>query len=68
MNGTKTTGEKEQMIYYYWKDAAGEWRWHLKAANNRIIATSGEGYRNEEDCIKAINLVRSSAECLVKKI
>lgn len=56
------------MIYYYWKDAAGEWRWHLKAANNRIIATSGEGYRNEEDCIKAINLVRSSAECLVKKI
>jgi uncharacterized protein YegP (UPF0339 family) len=56
------------MTYYYWKDAAGEWRWHLKAGNNRIIATSGEGYQREEDCIKAINLVRSSAETPVKKI
>lgn len=26
------------------KDEAGEYRWHRKAANNEIISDSGEGY------------------------
>lgn len=37
-----------------------QWRWRLRAANNRIIANSGEGYYNKEDCIHAINLVKST--------
>lgn len=55
------------MSYYYWKDAAGEWRWHLKAANNRIIASSSEGYRYEADCLAAIELVKASSSAPVKK-
>ena len=55
------------MTYYYWKDAAGEWRWHLKAANNQIIATSGEGYRNEADCLAAIELVKASSSAPDKR-
>ena len=33
-----------------------QWYWHLKAANDEIVA-SGEGYRNEKDCLHAIGLV-----------
>jgi uncharacterized protein len=56
------------MTYYYGKDARGEWRWHLKAANNEIIATSGEGYQNEKDCVDAIALVKGSKDAPVKKV
>jgi len=55
------------MTYYYWKDASGQWRWHLVAANNRIIANSGESYHNEQDCLAAINLIKSSNNAPVKK-
>ena len=42
-----------------------EWRWRLRAANNRIIA-SGEGYRNRQDCVDAVALVQSSASAQIK--
>jgi uncharacterized protein YegP (UPF0339 family) len=56
------------MTYYYFKDSASEWRWHLTAANKKIIATSGEGYKNEADCLAAIDLVKKSSSAPVKKI
>lgn len=33
------------------------WRWRLRAANNRIIADSGESYFNEVDCLHGIQLI-----------
>jgi uncharacterized protein YegP (UPF0339 family) len=45
------------MTFYIFKDTQGYWRWHLVAANNKIIADSGEGYFNEKDCLSAIGLV-----------
>ena len=47
------------MHYKVYKDLRNEWRWRLRAANNEIIADSGEGYRNKSDCLAAINLVKS---------
>jgi hypothetical protein len=35
----------------WFEDEAGEWRWHTQAANNEIVATSGEGYANHQDAI-----------------
>ena len=35
-------------------DAAGEWRWRLVAANNRIIADSAEGYKNKRNADEAV--------------
>lgn len=35
------------------------WYWRLRAANHEIIA-QGEGYVNRLDCVKAVNLVRST--------
>jgi len=39
----------------------------LKAANGRIIADSGEGYRNEQDCLDDIERVKGSKDAPVKK-
>lgn len=39
--------------------AGGDWRWRLLAPNNEIIA-SGEGYTSKQNCIHAIELVRST--------
>ena len=64
------------MFYEYWskldRNYAGnyvtQWRWHLKAANGRIIANGGEGYYNESDCLAAISLVKNSGAAPVRKI
>jgi uncharacterized protein YegP (UPF0339 family) len=46
--------------YVMYQDTQMLWRWRLLAANNRIIADSGESYYNESDCLEAINLVKGS--------
>ncbi len=48
------------MRYYIYTDREGYWRWRLYAANNRIIAESGESYHNKQDCLHAIGLVQQS--------
>ena len=55
------------MTYHYYKDTKGEWRWRLKAPNGRIIADSGEGYKNEQECLDDIKRVKGSADAPVKK-
>lgn len=40
--------------------ATGDYRWRLIADNGRIIADSGEGYRNKADCQHGINLVKET--------
>ena len=44
--------------FQVFKDEKGEYRWNLRADNNKIIADSGEGYHNKEDCLHGIHLVR----------
>ena len=57
------------MNYYYYKDKDGKWRWRLRAANQKIIATSGgDGYENEQDCLHGIELVKSSKDAPVHKV
>jgi uncharacterized protein YegP (UPF0339 family) len=53
--------------YWVFKDAANQWRWHLSADNNRIIANSGEAYHNKADCLAAIGLVKGSGAAPVKE-
>lgn len=40
-------------------DADGEHRWRALAANNKIVATSGEGYHNLRDCEATAALIFS---------
>lgn len=53
------------MAYWVYKDRAGYWRWRLVAANNRIVADSGEGYVNKQDCLHGIQLVKGSSQAPV---
>lgn len=46
----------------------GQWRWRLRSGNNEPIA-SGEAYKNKADCLKAINLLKSTdASTPVKEV
>ena len=47
--------------FQVFKDAKGEFRWRLRAGNNEIIATSGEGYKAKADCQHGIELVKRDA-------
>ncbi|MGE5340957.1 MAG: YegP family protein [Candidatus Omnitrophota bacterium] len=42
----------------FFKDKKGEFRWHLKASNGKMIACCGEGYINREDCLNGLESVR----------
>lgn len=55
------------MKFHVFKDAKGEWRWHLRAANGKNIASSGEGYKAEKDCLAAIGLVKKAGDAEVVK-
>ena len=35
------------MKFEKYKDAKGEWRWRLHGKNGKILADSGEGYKNK---------------------
>ena len=41
-----------------YRDANHEWRWRLRAANGRIVADSGEGYRRRTSVHRAAECVR----------
>lgn len=49
------------MTFHLFRDAKGEWRWHLRARNGKIIADSGEGYKRKRSAEHAIGLIRASA-------
>ena len=53
-------------VFHVYEDAAGEWRWRLVAGNERIIAESGEGYRDRQDCLHGIELVKDSKDAQVE--
>ncbi len=48
-------------VFVVYVDSAGQYRWRLFAANNRIIADSGEGYGSQRDCEYGIQLVKQLA-------
>lgn len=52
--------------YEILRDAAGQWGWHLVAADGRIIATSSERYKTRAECLETIELVKSLSVAPVK--
>lgn len=47
--------------FIVYKDTAEEWRWRFRASNNKIVADSGEGYVNKQDCLHGIELIKKEA-------
>lgn len=46
--------------YEIYKDAAGKFRWRLKAPNGEIIASS-EAYESKDSCKNGIHSVKTNA-------
>ena len=49
-----------------YKDAAGKYRFRLKAANGEVIAT-GEAYNSREACMEGIQSVKKNASTAAVK-
>lgn len=45
-----------------YQDAVGEWRWRIKGRTGRVLADSGEGYVNRQDCETGLEVVRILSE------
>jgi uncharacterized protein YegP (UPF0339 family) len=43
-----------------YRDAEGQWRWRLQAANGRTLA-SGEAHARRHDAVRAARCVRAAA-------
>jgi len=56
------------MRYEVYRDMNLQWRWRLRAANQRILANSGEGYHKKQDCLDAIALVKASSTAPILEI
>jgi uncharacterized protein YegP (UPF0339 family) len=49
------------MKFIFWKsDKDGQWYWHLRATNGKIIA-QGEGYKRRSDLLKTIARIQKCA-------
>lgn len=46
---------------YFQNEKNKNWYWNLKADNGEKIADGAEGYKNKDDCIAGINLVKKNA-------
>ncbi|MGQ9552256.1 MAG: YegP family protein [Candidatus Bathycorpusculaceae bacterium] len=53
--------------YQIYKDAAGKFRFRLKAPNGEIIA-EGEAYETKETCLNGIEVVRSSSDAKIEDL
>jgi uncharacterized protein YegP (UPF0339 family) len=58
----RTMAQPQFEIY---KDKADEYRWRLRATNNKIIADSSEGYKEKTNCEHGVNLVKKEAPIAV---
>ncbi len=43
-------GKRKRRVHVF-RGKDNDWRWQLKAGNGEIISTSGEGYRDLDDCL-----------------
>lgn len=47
--------------FQYYKDIGGRWRWRLRNDEEKIIATSSEGFDDKQECFDSINAVKQSS-------
>jgi uncharacterized protein YegP (UPF0339 family) len=50
-----------QPKFEVYQDKKGEWRWKFRASNSKIIADSGEGYKDKKDCLHGIDLFKKES-------
>jgi uncharacterized protein YegP (UPF0339 family) len=56
----KAAGGK--LMFEVTRDAAKEFRWRLKAAGDKTLATSGQGYKAKADCLHGIKRIQEDVD------
>lgn len=56
-----TPEQSGSLRFEIYRDNRANYRWRLKAANGRVIATSGEGYKAKAACREGVDLVMRGA-------
>jgi uncharacterized protein YegP (UPF0339 family) len=54
-------------MFEIFKDRADQWRFRFRAANNRIVFISSEGYKNRKDVLSAIDMAKATNENTIVK-
>lgn len=53
--------------FQVYQDAAGQWRWRLRAANGRIVADGAESYTRMRDAERAVEgALRAAAAAVIR--
>jgi uncharacterized protein YegP (UPF0339 family) len=65
LTGTGLAAETK-LTFEMYPDAKDEYRWRLKGANGKVIATSGQGYKAKADCKNGVERIRSDAATKLK--
>ena len=55
-----------KLTFEMYQDAKDEYRWRLKADNGKILATSGQGYKDKSDCTKGVERIQTDANTKLK--
>jgi len=54
----------KNLTVQYFADKAGNWRWHVKARNSKLVAASGESFASKSNAIRAWRAFRRGVESL----
>src|SRR5262245_42219114 len=57
---------KDGLKFELYKDAKEEFRWRLKAADGKVIATAGQGYKAKADCQHGIEVIQEAGDAKSK--
>jgi len=49
-------------VFQYYKDKGDRWRWRLRNDDGKIIAVSGEGFANKEECLDDLQTAKEVSE------
>jgi uncharacterized protein YegP (UPF0339 family) len=53
--GNMAIAADKKMTFEIYPDAKMEYRWRLRDADDKIVATSGQGYKAKADCTKMVD-------------
>ncbi|MET4576297.1 YegP family protein [Ottowia thiooxydans] len=48
-------------VFKIFMDSQGAWQWQLRAADGQVMATCGQGFTDQQSCLKSVDFVRTVA-------
>ena len=55
-----------KLTFEVYQDGKQQYRWRLKSANGKVLATPGQGYKAKRDCLNGVERIKSDAATKLK--